>query len=327
MGPQAGRRLLAIALFALGATLAGPGRAGATEVSIVTPSGVSVTPYYYAIDHRMFEQAGLKVNSIIRTAGKEVIQIFTAGDVPVSFTGPGPMGVTIGRGVPAKVLAFFAYGMVAVVSFDPEVKEVKDLKGKRIAISGPGSASEVIGRIVLSEMGLDPHTDSQVRPLTGPEMITAARLGEVDAAITWPPNAQVMVSEIPKARILVDVNREWMRLFKTNVPPVFHGLLVKEKFLKEQPEATKTILHVLGEAVKRVQSDEAEQVRLLVKYERIKEPYAQAAVRSGMVVFNPNPTVLTPAEKESAMRIWDYMYRWGYMKVKPTPEQMFWEAK
>ena len=318
-------RMAALAASLALAWFAGPAGAGTTEVTIVTPSGVSVTPFYYALDHGLFERAGLKVTPIIRTAGKEVIQIFTSGGADVSFTGPGPMGVTIGQGVAAKVTGFFAYGSVAIVTFDPAIKEVKDLKGKRIAISGPGSASEVIGRIVLFEMGLDPHKDAQVRPLNAPEMVTAGRLGQVDAAITWPPYAQVMTVEIPKARLFMDVNEEWKRIFKTPVPAVWHGLLVKEKFLKEQPEATRKIQQVLSEAVQRVQGDDAEQVRLLMKYERMKEEWAKPAVASKMVVFNPNAMVLSAAEKESALRIWDYMHRWGYMKEKATAEKMFWE--
>lgn len=301
--------------------------AHAKEITIVAPSGVSVTPFYYAVDHKLFEKAGLAVKPIIVTVGKEVIRIFTAGDADIAFTGPGPMGVTIGRGVPAKVLAFFAYGSVAVVTFDPAIKEVKDLKGKRVAISGPGSASEVIGRIVLYELGLDPHKDAQVRPMTGPEMLKAGKLGELDAAITWPPNAQAMVMENPKARILVDVNAEWKRIFNTPVPAVWHGLLVKDKFLLEQPAAVKKIQQVLADAVRKVQHDEDEQVRLLVKYERMREEWARPAVKSGMVVFNPNPTVLTPAERESMMKIMDYMYRFGYMKEKLTPERLFFEWK
>lgn len=307
------------------ACVAAPAGAGTIEVTIVSPSGVSVTPFYYALDHGLFEKIGLKVTPIIRTAGKEIIQIFTAGGADVSFTGPGPMGVTIGQGVPARVTGFFAYGSVAIVTFDPAIKEVKDLKGKRIAISGPGSASEVIGRIVLFEMGLDPHKDAQVRPLTAPEMVTAGRLGQVDAAISWPPYAQVMTVEIPKARLFMDVNEEWKRIFKTPLPAVWHGLLVKEKFLKEHPEATRKIQEILAESVRRIQGDDAEQVRLLVKYERMKEEWAKPAVASKMVVFNPNATVLSAAEKESALKIWDYMHRWGYMKEKATAEKMFWE--
>ena len=300
---------------------------GPPEITIVSPSGVSVTPFYYALEHQLFEHAGLNVRPLIRPGAKETIQIFSSGGAEVMLAGPGPMGLLIARGVPARVLGFFAYGHVALVVFDPLIKTVQDLKGKRVGISGTGSGSEVIARIVLLELGFDLHKDAQVRPMTAAEMVKAGSQKEIDAAVTWPPFAQGMTLEIPNARLLLDLNAQWQQQFKTELPAVWHGLLVKDQLLKDDPASVKKIEAILRESVAKVRSDPEEQVRLLVKYERIEESWARAAVNSKMVIFSEHPLTLTADDRQDAMRIWDYMYKFGYLDQPATPETMFWEWK
>ena len=119
----------------------------------------------------------------------------------------------------------------------------------------------------------------------------------------------------------------WLISSRLKLPAVWHGLLVKDSLLKADPQSVRKIEEVLRQAVAKVRADPEEQVQLLIKYERLPEAWVRAAVASQMNVFSEQPLTLTEGDKQDAMRIWDYMYTFGYMTEKVTAEQMFWEWK
>jgi len=61
----------------------------------------------------------------------------------------------------------------------PEIKEVKDLKGKRVGITTFGSTSDYILRFALQRYGLDPNKDVSIMQTGGqPEGLAAMTSGK-----------------------------------------------------------------------------------------------------------------------------------------------------
>lgn len=64
-----------------------------------------------------------------------------------------------------------------------DIKSIKDLRGRRVSMGQPGSATETIGTNILKAYGINSKTDIKPEYLTQTEAIAAVRDGTVDATI------------------------------------------------------------------------------------------------------------------------------------------------
>jgi NitT/TauT family transport system substrate-binding protein len=68
----------------------------------------------------------------------------------------------------------------------PEIKTLKELRGKRIGVTGFGGTAEVALKISLEAVGENPK-DFVITPLAGAQYITALESGTIEAAQLNPP--------------------------------------------------------------------------------------------------------------------------------------------
>jgi hypothetical protein len=66
-----------------------------------------------------------------------------------------------------------------------KIKDLKELKGKKIASSGAGGRADAFIRFMLANVGLDPKTDAQIMPLSGGSSVRLAAVlsGNLDATL------------------------------------------------------------------------------------------------------------------------------------------------
>jgi len=298
--------------------------AGQPKVSVVIPGGLMLSPYFYADAHNLFKDVGFELKNHYVSTGGEVIQLFTAGDADIAVTSAGPAGVTIGRGVPAKMVRPIVYGGMEIIALRKEIQTPADAKGKIVAVSGIGSGTETVGRILMEKAGINTHKDCKVQVMKGPEMVAAAKLGHIDIAFTWPPHAQRMLADIPEAHRLMNTIEKWKEYLQLTVPWNFHHLVVKNKLLEKYPQEIIKMDQALQLAAKRLMAmpvDEAAQ--LLEKYTRQKAELVEVAIKSQNVIFNPDP--LSKDDVRSSEVFWEYMYKWGYMKFEMNGEKGYWK--
>ena len=296
------------------------------KVSVVIPGGIMLAPYFYADAFGLFKDVGFKLKNHYVSTGGEVIQLFTAGDADIAVTSAGPAGVTIGKGVPAKMIRPFINGGFEIIAVKKDIKTPADAKGKIVAVSGIGSGTETVGRILMEQAGIDTHKDCKVQVMRGPDMVAAARLGHIDIAFTWPPHAQRMLTDIPDAHRLMDTVAKWKEYFNINVAWPFHGLVVKTKLLEKYPDQIMRMDKALQLAAKKLKAMPIdEKAQFLSKYTRQKPAVVKMALEEGNVIYNSHP--LSKDDIKSCEIFWKYMYKWGYMKFQMNAEKAFWKMK
>ncbi len=298
--------------------------AAKAKVSVVIPGGLMLSPYFYADAHGLFKDVGFELKNHYVSTGGEVIQLFTAGDADIAVTSAGPAGVTIGRGVPAKMVRPIVYGGMEIIALRKEIQTPADAKGRIVAVSGIGSGTETVGRILMEKAGVDTHKDCKIQVMKGPEMVSSAKLGHIDIAFTWPPHAQRMLADIPEAHRLVNTIEKWKESLNLTVPWNFHHLVVKNDLLAKYPEEIIKMDKALQEAARRLMAmpiDEAAQ--FLEKYTRQKADLVAVAIESKNVMFNADP--LSKDDVRSSEIFWEYMYKWGYMKFEINGEKAYWK--
>ena len=97
-------------------------------------------------------------------------------------------------------------GLVLVVSpsHTAEIKSIKDLAGKKVGVSAPGSSTDFFLKYLLKKNGLDPASAAVIGVGLGATAIAAMEQGQIDAAVMLDPSVTVLQGSHPDLRILSD---------------------------------------------------------------------------------------------------------------------------
>ena len=94
-----------------------------------------------------------------------------------------------------KVQALFSFfpEVVQILSVNPDIKSILDLKGKRVAVGSAGSGTEVMARAILGLYGMS-YDDIDEDYLGFGDAASGLKDGTVDVAFTWAgiPTASVL---------------------------------------------------------------------------------------------------------------------------------------
>lgn len=85
-------------------------------------------------------------------------------------------------GVPAKVIAIITKNNPDFLMAKPEIRSLKELKGKTLAVSAFGGSSHQRLLIILNKIGVDPKTDVTILSVGEAKLrLEQLRLGAIDA--------------------------------------------------------------------------------------------------------------------------------------------------
>src|SRR5713226_1639256 len=146
------------------------------------PSGA---PYGGAIEKGFFKKAGIDITGVISGAGGGTsVRSAIASELGFGDVSPAPVVAAIEQGQDIKIVSLGSRSLadnVVIVMPGSPIKSVKDLKGKKFAISNPKSLGEMTAVLVFEQAGLKPDDVQRVAlgGLSG--ALTALENGVVDA--------------------------------------------------------------------------------------------------------------------------------------------------
>ncbi len=212
---------------------------------------------YVAAHRGLFEKYGLNVDLERVKSGTEAIAFLTQGSVDVG-------GIAIvtslwsgwNQGLDMRVIAPGALEpmensptkvLVRKALWDSgEVKEIKDLKGKRIAIAGgPGSGGEYLISKALERGGLTIR-DVEMLNIANPDMPLAFENGSIDASLSGSPYADQILNAGTAEVLASDLTPGLMTV-------AFVG---SGKFVNERPEVAERFVLALTEAARMMEGDD-----------------------------------------------------------------------
>lgn len=142
----------------------------------------------YAIEAGKFDQQGLKVELKPFAAGPAMLPALAAGEIDIGLMGDFPATTGFINGLPIQLMlvqSVLPSDVRLVANPAAGIKELKDLKGKKIAVA-IGSTSHSHMLIALKSAGLAEADVTLVNvPPSG--MVAAYTAGQVDAIFSWEP--------------------------------------------------------------------------------------------------------------------------------------------
>jgi NitT/TauT family transport system substrate-binding protein len=150
------------------------------------PSGA---PYGVAIEKGFFNKAGINITGVISGAGGGTsVRSAIASELGFGDVSPAPVIAAIEQGQDIKIVSLGSRSLadnVVIVMPSSPIKSVKDLKGKKFAISNPKSLGEMTAVLVFEQAGLKPDDVQRVA------------LGSLSGALTALENGVVEATSIP----------------------------------------------------------------------------------------------------------------------------------
>jgi NitT/TauT family transport system substrate-binding protein len=113
-----------------------------------------------------------------------------------------------------QLTAFVVYdrypGLVLGVSprYTAAIASVKDLAGKKVGVSAPGSSTDFFLKYLLAKNGVDPNALAVIGIGVEATAVAAMERGTVDAAVMLDPAATLLKAKFPGFKILVDVRTQ-----------------------------------------------------------------------------------------------------------------------
>src|ERR1043165_7884696 len=181
--------LAALSLFVL---VLGPSRVSAQPALKKIRMGSSSTNVsylaLYAAYHRgFFRDEGIDLEIVYMAANLASTAVLN-GDLDYNGAVTGTIGAAV-HGQPMKVLLFTVARPLLFLISKKEIKDPKQLRGKKISSSSPGGSATLIANQVLKHFGLEPGRDVSLLPLGGsaPGRYAVLESGVVDASFLSVP--------------------------------------------------------------------------------------------------------------------------------------------
>jgi sulfonate transport system substrate-binding protein len=154
-----------------------------------------------------FDAEGLNVTLLSEPAGVEAADEMLAGAVQgvIGFYDHNIDLQALGKYTESVVQLSRVPGEVELVSTEhPEIRSVRDLKGKRVGVTGLGSSTDFLTEYLLLEAGVKTSDVTPVPVGAGDTLIAAIQHDQVQAAMTTEPTVSRLL-KTGQARILIDM--------------------------------------------------------------------------------------------------------------------------
>ena len=234
-----------LALAALGVSLAGAAAAQETKLALGLSGWTGFAPLTLAKEAGIFKKHGLDVTlkKIPQASRHLAIQ---SGDVQCAATTVETWVVWNANGVPTKQIfqldkSYGADGMAVRAN----VNAIKDLKGKTVAASAPGTAPYFTLAWFLKKNGLSVKdvTVVNLEPAAAAQAFVA---GQNDAAMTYEPYLSTVRSN-PQAGKIIATTLDY--------PMIMDTFGCTPKFLADNPKAAQALTNSYFEALELIKSD------------------------------------------------------------------------
>ena len=182
------------------------------------------------------ENQGLNVEWVKFAEVNGPTRAIVSNAIDLAFAAPSTNSIGIAAdGVPVKIVLAtqIAEAQITVLDTSP-LKSVADLKGRKIGMSPPGSATHAIATAILDQnFGVKPKEYS-VAPGNEAQLAQFLTQKEIDGAVL----RSVTLAQIEevKLRRLASVVDEWKKLTKGNAPPILAVTIVYSDFLAKNQE-------------------------------------------------------------------------------------------
>lgn len=263
------KRIIQIIMMAviLLAVLAGCAQSAGSEAA-ATELGKIVVRYGYQPGHAqaiIAQEKGfytkylgedVDVQLIKFQSGPSLITAITADQLDLGQAGDQPVIQAKANNVDLKIIGKFLFSDKVnglIVRPDAGIKEIADLKGKKVGVT-VGSTGQQLLYIYLKSAGLKPEDIQQVNLQPG-DIVSSITFRNIDAAVTWEPYLTLTQQQGTTVQLADGTG------YKSEIDVIFG----RNAYLQEHPEIAQGILKAQYEAGQWIEQNRDEALSIVAK--------------------------------------------------------------
>lgn len=244
-------RLMTLVLMVLATAVHAAGRAeepvsseesAPREVRVEVLRGPTGMGMIRLMDERPVLADGANVEYAVSGAPDNVVSKVLSGEVDIAALPSNVAAKLYNDGVPYRLAVLNTLGVVYVVSNDPEVETFDDLAGRQIENSARGANPDVIFRYLLSEHGIDPEADVELRYHNHTELAQLLIAGRAEVAVLPEPFVTRVVNASDTARVVLDLQEVWREIKGEEAFIGMGSLVVSDELVEERPDFVRSFL-------------------------------------------------------------------------------------
>ncbi len=211
----------------------------------------------------------------------------TTGEVDTLIGGPTFFQKLRLEGVPIKIISTGAtLSDLMVLTADPAIKTLADLKGKQIA-ADMGSGQFQILSIYAASKGLDLKKDITI--VNANFAVARAQLaaGRAEGAMVLEPIATMMMKENPNLKAVFEANKAWKELSGSEGWELVYAM--REDSIKRMPDMPKKFIAALQDVAAFLKSNPDEADKIASETVKLPPGILKEAVAQGRWAFEVKP--------------------------------------
>jgi NitT/TauT family transport system substrate-binding protein len=226
-----------------------------TRIRLTSISGVCVAPQYVA--EELLRGEGFTDVQYVKLKLDGLYKAFASGDVDISMAYAPPFIIQIEAGEPILLLGGVHSGCFELFG-SQQVRTIRDLKGKTVAIPGLGSPHHVFVASMAAYVGIDPRKDINWATHPVPESMRLLAETKIDALMGFPPVSQELrAKKIGRVVVNSGADRPWSQYFCC-------VMASNREFVRKHPAAIKRAMRAILKANQMCALEPERTARLLV---------------------------------------------------------------
>jgi len=239
-----------------------------------------------------FQKAGLNVEVVDFKGGSQSLQAVMGGSADVVS---GYFDHTVNLAAKGQELqSFVVYdrypGFALVVSpkHTATIKSIKDLAGKKVGVSAPGSSTDFFLKFMLRKNGVDPNSIGVIGVGLGATAIASMEQGEIEAAIMLDPAVTVLQGRHKDVTILSDTRsqKDTLAVFGGEYPG--GALYTKADWIKSHEKEVQAMTNAIVNTLKWIHTHTPEEIADKMPAELVgkDKPGYIAALKNTMPMYS-----------------------------------------
>src|SRR5215813_13679952 len=221
---------------------------------------------YFPLAQKMgfLKEEGIEAE-VIRLSSGVAVPALASGDADY-YTGASALRAAL-QGLPIKIVASYLQGNDQTLVTRSDIRSVRELKGKTVAIGSPGGSPDRNARLMLRHFGLEPEKDVKLSPGGLPEgRLARLQQGLIDATVVPVP------LDLLATKMGLNLLARAYELF--TYPG--SGLVTTTKKIKEKPDEIKRVIKAGIKSSRYIKSNRDATIKFLMDWQKIDSEIATA---------------------------------------------------
>ena len=257
----------------------------ATKIRMAQPvMAMMYAPLYFGVHHGIFADEGFELEFMTMRTDLAIAALGT-GDVDYIMHGGAALRAAA-QGFPLKLIFALDHKTPFWLVARPQMKNVRELTGKKIGISFPGDTPQIILKRFLRRQGINPDRDvAYVSGQFSPTALQSLLGGVLDAAVLAPPFNVIGAEK----------GLTMLSFLGDSVPDASssNGIVTSAQKIKSNPDQVRRIVRASLKSLYDFRRNKASAIEFLSAHFEIPKNIATKSYANGLDILTPDGEIST----------------------------------